>query len=313
MSTPIHLIYAGGTFGCHGSPLSPLPADEFLPTFRTCLSTRQSTTFNILDNAVIKDSSTLTPSDFVHFYKMILDAHQAGARHFILLTGTDSLSFLGAFLANALSHLEISLFVTGSMHPLFEPRTTPFTIDEHGDAWHNLSLCLQHMGKQGVFVALGDVFWANNTQKIHSQANQAFTGQTILSPQNATKHTHTTLQRSPTDAHIKTIHLCPNDPDRLAHELDTDATAVILIAFGAGNVPSSPKVVHALHALRTKGVPVVCTSMCAFGGVSSDYGAGAWQYEHGVWSGGDLTVAGIYGKLLWLYLTDNLTQEGWRS
>lgn len=313
MSTSIHLIYAGGTFGCHGSPLAPLPADEFLPTFTTCLSTHQHTAFSILANNIIKDSSTLTPSDFVHFYEMIIKAHQAGARHFILLTGTDSLSFLGAFLSNALSHLEISLFITGSMHPLFEPQTMPYTINKHSDAWHNLSLCLQHMGKRGVFVALGDVFWADNTQKIHSQDNQAFVGQSILSPQKAITHTNTTLKRSPTNAHFKTIYLCPNDPSVLSRELDTHATAVILIAFGAGNVPSSPAIIDALSTLHAKGTPVVCTSMCAFGGVSSDYGAGAWQYEHGVWSGGDLTVAGIYGKLLWLYLTDNLTQEGWLS
>lgn len=309
MTLSTHLIYAGGTFGCHGTPLSPLPAQDFLPNF---LSLLEHHAISLLPSDVIKDSSTLTPSDFVHFYRLITQAHEAGARQFILITGTDTLSFLGAFLANALAHLDISVFITGSMHPLFKPTCLPYTIDETSDAWHNISLCLTHMGKRGVFVALGDVFWANNTQKIHSQAPNAFVGTPLNEPAPTLSALTPTLLKDPIHAHIGTIYLTPNDPDVLAQQLQsTNAIAVILIAFGSGNVPSSPDVISALAHLHARGVPVVCTSMCAFGGVSSDYQAGAWQYAHGVWSGGNLTVAGVYGKLLWLYLTDNLIKEQW--
>ncbi|MDO4897270.1 MAG: asparaginase domain-containing protein [Moraxella sp.] len=311
MNLPIHLIYAGGTFGCHGTPLSPLPATQFLPAFLSLLD-HQDDEFVLLSNHIVKDSSHLAPSDFVHFYHLITDAYHQGARRFMLITGTDTLSFLGAFLSNALAYLnDVSVFITGSMHPLFNPTTTPYTIDKTGDAWQNLSLCLTHMDKFGVFVVVGDVFWANNTQKIHSKDNHAFIGLPITHPPTPFNIRPPKGDFKNPTAPIKTIYLTPNSPDVLADELNTDAIAVILIAFGAGNVPSSPDVISSLNALTNRSVPVVCTSMCAFGGVSADYGAGAWQYEYGVWSGKELTVAGIYGKLLWLYLSDNLTFDNW--
>lgn len=310
---PIHFIYAGGTFGCHGMPLSPLPADKFLPKFSSLLGTHDHV---ILPNHTIKDSSTLTPADFVHFYELIIQAYQSGARQFVLITGTDSLSYLGAFLSHALAQFtDISVFVMGSMHPLFIADRTPYAVDETGDAWQNLSLCLNNMHKKGVFVAVGDVFLANNTQKIHSQANDAFIYTPSPSPHTQPQYLPdlNTLHQKATHAPIKTIYLTPNDADVLADELRhaTHAIAVIIIAFGAGNVPSSPDIIHALNALHDKQIPVICTTQCPFGGVSSDYQAGAWQYQHGVWSGNDLTIAGIYGKLLWLYLTDNLTAKAW--
>ena len=309
----IHLIYAGGTFGSHGTPLMPLPANEFLPTFCALIHQYDCT---ILPNHIIKDSSSLTPDDFVHFYELIIKAHQAGAKHFILITGTDSLSFLGAFLSHALmSFDDISVFVMGSMQPLFITDSLPYVINETSDAWQNLSLCLNNMHKKGVFVAVGEVLLANNTQKLHSQANDAFVGINIPTPTKITPPSVEILYQKAVQAPIKTIYLTPNNPNVLTDELQhaTHAIAVIIIAFGAGNVPSSPDIIQALNKLNNLGIPVICTSMCAFGGVNSHYGAGAWQYQHGVWSGGELTIAGIYGKLLWLYLTGNLNIKAWQS
>lgn len=312
-SHQIHIIYAGGTFGSHGTPLTPLSADKFLPAFGSLIHQYDHT---ILPNHIIKDSSTLTPADFVHFYELIVKSYQAGARQFILITGTDSLSFLGAFLSHALASIsDIGVFVMGSMHPLFVADYLPYTVDKTGDAWHNLSLCLENIQKTGVFVVVGDVLLAHNSQKIHSQANNAFVATPAPTPTPVISPAIDVIYRRANQAPIKTIYLTPNSPNVLADELQhaTDSIAVIIIAFGAGNVPSSPDVIQALDRLNDLNIPVVCTSMCAFGGVSSDYQAGAWQYQHGVWSGGSLTVAGIYGKLLWLYLTDNLTLGAWQS
>lgn len=309
----IYFIYAGGTFGSHGTPLTPLPADEFLPAFSSLIHQYDHT---ILPNHIIKDSSTLTPADFVHFYELITKAYHTGARHFILITGTDSLSFLGAFLSYALAPLcDISVFVMGSMHPLFVAKHLPYAIDKTEDAWQNLSICLKNIHKKGVFVVVGDIFLAHNTQKIHSQANDAFVAITAPTPTQITPSSVEILHQKATHAPIKTIYLTPNSPTVLAHELQhaTNAIAVIIIAFGAGNVPSSPDVIQALEKLNSLNIPVICTSMCAFGGVNDHYGAGAWQYQHGVWSGGNLTIAGIYGKLLWLYLTGNLALGAWQS
>ena len=74
LTDPIQLIYAGGTFGSYGRPLAPLPAEVFLPTLQTLLAepdhAHHLPPISWLDNTLIKDSSQLTPVDFVHFYQL---------------------------------------------------------------------------------------------------------------------------------------------------------------------------------------------------------------------------------------------------
>ena len=103
LSTPTQLIYAGGTFGSYGRPLTPLSADVFLPTLQQLLAEHSAATHlapvSWLENGLIKDSSQLTPNDFIHFYRLLLSAYAQGHKRFVLITGTDTLSYLGAFLA----------------------------------------------------------------------------------------------------------------------------------------------------------------------------------------------------------------------
>lgn len=327
MTTPIHLIYAGGTFGSHGTPLSPLLADVFLPILTERLA-EQNYHIRVLDNDVIKDSSTLTPTEFVHFYRIILDAYATGVRRFVLLTGTDTLSFLAAFLAHALADLpDISLVITGSMQPLFIPEFADYQINKDSDAWTNLSDALGVASKHtGVYVQFyHKSLIANNTQKINSQIHDAFDG-VVATFDNANHHAvpstaieHKTselanLQTRASTTHIYAIYALPNATDILAQSISqaaTNACAIILIGYGAGNLPSSPAIIHAIDDAIARGVRIICTTMCPFGGTNSNYAAGAWQYEHGIWAAGTLSIAGIYGQALWLSLNDKLSDAHW--
>ncbi|VEG13691.1 asparaginase domain-containing protein [Moraxella cuniculi] len=318
------LIYAGGTFGSHGVPLSPLPATVFLPILHNQLS-QHGYHVQILDNRIIKDSSTLTASDFVAFYQLILHAYQQGQRRFVLITGTDTLSFLAAFLANALADFsDISLVITGSMQPLLIATSPDYQTDTASDAWANLSeaidLAMTHFG---VFVQFCyHSFDARNTQKIDSQSDNAFIGATAQFGQTRTHSTtiDESLAKLPMliqqadNTVIEAIYALPNNPDILANALagiHRHTRAVILIGFGAGNLPQSESLIAAITKLQQQGIAIISTTMCAYGGVNDNYAAGAWQYQHGVWSAGTLGVAGIYGKALWLALNNQLTQAQW--
>ncbi|WP_227525172.1 asparaginase domain-containing protein [Moraxella sp. RCAD0137] len=327
MTTPIHLIYAGGTFGSHGTPLSPLPADVFLPILTERLAEKQYA-ITVLDNDVVKDSSTLTPTEFVHFYQLILASYTTGVRRFVLLTGTDTLSFLAAFLAHALADFnDISLVITGSMQPLFVADSADYQINPHSDAWANLSGALDvAMAQTGVFVQFyHQTLDAKNTQKINSQIHDAFVGvPAAISPavidgtdqavlDHHLSHLPTIIKQA-AQTRIHAIYALPNDPDYLVESLQTlhvDVKAVILIGYGSGNLPSSPAIIRAIDDAIARGVRIICTTMCPFGGVSSTYAAGAWQYAHGVISGGNLSIAAIYGQALWLSLNNQLTAEHW--
>ncbi|WP_114800078.1 asparaginase domain-containing protein [Moraxella canis] len=322
--SPICLIYAGGTFGSHGTPLSPLPAKIFLPTLGDLLGAADHHV-QILDNQIIKDSSFMTPSDFVGFYELILTAYQDGYRNFVLITGTDTLSFLAAFLARAFDELtDLSLVITGSMQPLLLPQQAELSINYDSDAWDNLSESITVAAKhQGVFVQFfHHTFDAKNTQKIHSQAHHAFVGsEAIFNEQSLPSiDTTTRLHQLPSlierakSVKIRSVYVLPNDPDALADALlaAADACAVILIGYGAGNLPKSQAIIDALAELTDRGIAIICTTMCAYGGTSAQYAAGAWQYDHGVWASGSWTIPAIYGQILWLSVSQKLTAQHWK-
>ena len=67
------------------------------------------------------------------------------------------------------------------------------------------------------------------------------------------------------------MYALPNDPNALADELlvAADACAVILIGYGAGNLPKSQAIIDALAKLTDRGVAIICTTMCAYGGTNT--------------------------------------------
>ena len=328
---PVQLIYAGGTFGSYGRPLAPLAAEEFLPALQTLLIRPELAdvlpSVSWLGNTLIKDSSQLTPDDFVHFYKLLLTAYAQGMRRFILITGTDTLSYLGAFLAEAFAGSDICTVVTGSMRPLLDSEVlSSYEIDATSDALDNLkeSIRVASAGESGVKISFGGETWpAQTVQKIHSHDFMAFTGHTRAAyPANSyiknladTRRQHWLDDQQPVSINIEArakqacihaLYCLPNDTVVLANQLqalvELPPSGIILLGFGAGNVPYSKALAQALQAAYERGHMVVCASQCPFGGVSDSYAAGSWQYDYHVIAGGRLTIAAIYARLLWLLL-----------
>ena len=330
LSSPIQLIYAGGTFGSYGKPLAPLPAAEFLPALQKLLAEHDKghqPAIAWLNNTLIKDSSQFNARDLAHFYTLLLDAYAGGHRQFVLITGTDTLSYLGAFLAEAFAGSDLCLTVTGSMRPLLDSEIIDsYCVDANSDAWDNFNdaLRLAAAGESGVKISFGGEAWAAQTvQKIHSHDFMAFTGHSRAAyPANSyvkmlpeTRKQHwlddqraivDSIRARADEATIHALYCLPNDPEVLCLQLQgllkSPPCGIILLGFGAGNIPYSPALAAALQQAYDCGHMVVCASQCPFGGVSDSYAAGSWQYEYQVIAGGRLTIAAIYARLLWLLL-----------
>lgn len=330
-SNSLQLIYAGGTFGSYGRPLAPLSAEVFLPTLQLLLAEHNDSIklsdVSWLDNTLIKDSSQLTPSDFVHFYSLLLESYAQGHRRFVLITGTDTLSYLGAFLAEAFAGSDLCLVVTGSMRPLLDSEVLQkYSVDANSDAWDNLneSLKLAAAGESGVKICFGGESWpAQTVQKIHSHDFMAFTGHSRAAyPANSyvkalpdTRRQHwiddqnailDSIQVRTEQSRIHAFFCLPNDTEVLSNQLQAllsqPPCGIILLGFGAGNVPYSIALAEALQLAYEQGHMVICASQCPFGGVSDSYAAGSWQYDYHVIAGGRLTIPAIYARLLWLLL-----------
>lgn len=326
-SNKVQLIYAGGTFGSYGKPLEALPAETFLPLLMDKVHQSNTANIEVLDNPCVKDSSQLSPKDFVHFFQLILNRYAQGYRHFTVITGTDTLSYFGAFLAEAFAGSDIALVLTASMRPLFDANDIHnYSIDPNSDAWDNLSdaIGLAAHGEPGVFVAFAGESWpAQTVQKIHSHDLMAFTGHTRAGyPANSylkllpagrrdnwiedTQAKLADIVANSNQSIIPTLYCVPNSAEWLNKQLmallDLPPTGIILMGFGAGNLPYSEQLANTMDELYQQGHLLVATTQCAFGGVSESYAAGSWQYNHHVFSAGRLTVPAVYARLLWLHL-----------
>lgn len=303
----IHMIYAGGTVGCHGSPLSALPSQDFLPALFDLLNNLSLTSaIEEAPNTVIKDSSTLDSHDFLHFYQLIIKAYQQGASRFLILTGTDTLSYLAAFLTIALADKHVCVVLTGSMQPLFDPNKLPLTL-QASDAWDNIQTAIKAVKEHntGCYVAFAKQIWhGDSTQKIHKNTNDAFVGISSQTPLPCLP----SFNKAPIvdRADLYGVLCLPNEPKVLSDYLQTllhhTPTAILIHGFGAGNMPHSLALEQALTHLSDAGFLLIMTASVPFGTVAPEYAAGAWQYRHGVLSGKALPTPTLYGYALWLCL-----------
>ncbi|MBR5494534.1 MAG: asparaginase, partial [Psychrobacter sp.] len=222
---------------------------------------------------------------------------------------------------------DICVVITASMRPLLDSNVLhSYTIDANSDAWDNLtdSLKLAAAGESGIKIGFGGEAWpAQTVQKIHSHDLMAFTGHSRAAyPANSyikslpdTRRQHWLddqqelvdfIDARAKQARIHALYCLPNDTEVMSNQLQAllsqPPCGIILLGFGAGNVPYSPALAEALELAYKSGHMVVCASQSPFGGVSESYAAGSWQYDYHVISGGRLTIPAIYARLLWLLL-----------
>jgi L-asparaginase len=306
------LIYAGGTFGCIGTPLSPMPATEFLPKLDHLIQQAFSIHCHSLPAPHIHDSSQLQAGDWIALVAQIIQLHQQGFRRFLLLHGTDTLAYSSAFLAEVLAHWPLHLVIIGSQYPLLDVHGV--ALREGSDALDNLSLAIQllQQDKQGCEVAFAGQHWpAHNVQKIHSSALQAFAGtadNSVTQPDSTDTPAPEKLLHSLNylkQLNIAIWYTLPMERQQQAQQLQQlistpQLDAIILLGFGSGNLPHSKDIEQLLQQASVRSILVVISTQVPFGGVNSHYAAGHWLEELNVLSAGQLTVAAIYARLAWI-------------
>jgi L-asparaginase len=337
----IGILYLGGTIGCAGSPLQPLSAKVFLPRLATILHTELTTPLHAATtlnphhvqiewhyfSGQIKDSSALVPDDWREILQLLLNPQYVHIQHWIILHGTDTLSYTAAFLAAALQATEFKVIVTGSQFPLLD--STQHTFDPKSDALDNikssLAALLRPSSNSGwVRVAFNHTDWiADRVQKIHTHNHIAFAGQSIAptpSHPNQKNLQLDTLVKDPqrfseafAQINIQIYYVSPLPLDTLVLQLEqtlmSGASTVILLAYGLGNLLDDLRIHRALLAADQRGVMVILSTQVPFGGVEPRYAAGNWLAACGVLSGGSLPVSTIFARLAWLQITTHSVSE----
>ncbi len=309
------IIYTGGTFGMAYDARGVLIPFDFslilhhLPALR---SLQLDLTVISFDQPI--DSSNIGPTHWKEIGQIIFD-HYADQDGFVVLHGTDTMSFTASALSFMLQGLSKPVVFTGAQLPISEPRS---------DARENLITALEIASaktKEGKAMVPEVCLYfdsallrGNRSRKVESMHFDAFQSENYpalakagvaIDYNDAAIHKVSVPKalklRTRFDTGIAILKLFPGIPnDTIEAILSTRGLrALVIETFGSGNAPYSPWLKQILKDRIEQGLIVLNISQCPGGMVEQGrYETGKWLEEIGVISGRDMTSEAAVPKLM---------------
>lgn len=306
----------GGTFGCVGTPLAPMPASDFILQLQNLYQPYSDLHF--FSAPSIQDSSQLTAKHWLDLAVYVKELSQ-NFQKFIILHGTDTLSYASAFLHHLFGE-QFNIVFTGSQYPLLDEQGK--TLRSGSDAWDNFQFAYQccKQNQFGVYLAFnGRLHPATSSYKQHTKNYAAFLSQGLeqasvaaIAEQLEIKNEH--LQASQQIA-VLNLYVYPTSAEILLQQLEQIKQGVpqilILQSFGSGNLPYSLALKNCLMKLLAQGCWVILSSQVLFGKLSQHYAAGCWLSELDLVIDPHHSQADLYARAVLLYLQYG-DQKNWQ-
>ncbi|MDT7829442.1 asparaginase [Pricia sp. S334] len=261
------------------------------------------------------DSSNMNPSHWVKIATLI-EQHYNRYDGFVVLHGSDTMSYTSSALSFMLEHLAKPVIFTGSQLPIGDLRT---------DAKENLITSIQiaalRKNGQSVVREVGlyfeyKLYRANRTTKINAEHFQAFASLNYpplvesgvhLNVFEANLYRDTRSKRfkvhTKMDRNVAVLKLFPGiDVAMLEGVLNIPGLkALVLETYGAGNAPTEDWFVESLKKAKTRGLFIVNVTQCSGGSVQMGQYQTSEQLEKlQVIDGKDITTEAAITKLMYL-------------
>ncbi|MBO7300259.1 MAG: asparaginase [Tidjanibacter sp.] len=325
MKSSVLLIYTGGTIGMHTDPESGalVPFDfhaiyEEFPALR-----RLGANIEVLPFEPI-DSSNASSELWVRLAEKIAENYDR-FDGFVVLHGTDTMSYSASALSFMLHNLAKPVVFTGSQIPIGVLRT---------DGRENLITAIEiaatkdSKGRAAVpEVSLyfqNRLFRGNRTTKQSAEELSAFASnnypplaevgvsihyneQFIHRPEKGAEFSvQTALERD-----VAVIKIFPGLTESILRAmLASGAKGVVLETYGAGNAPTKEWFIGALREAIERGVSVVNVTQCSNGEVNMDiYETGVALQKIGVISGRDMTTEAAVTKMMYVLAQTDSPEE----
>ena len=302
MPAKILLVHTGGTLGMapSGDPSSLAPGPSLEGIFQQAPELGRLAEFKFLAPFNL-DSTTLEPGNLLALAGLIR-TEAAGCDGVVVVHGTDTMAFTASVLGFLLADLGLPVVLTGSQRPLAYARS---------DARSNLvdAVSVAQCRVPEVGICFGD-HWLRGvaSDKVSVHRYEAFESPDLppLAELGLHIHIHPHAGRfdrrvppglgRALESRIAVYTPVPGMPWALP---DPAARAVLIQAFGAGNLPMDrADLLTVLAHCRERELPVVITSQCLSGGVDlSIYELGRAAAAEGCISGGLHTRWAALAKL----------------
>ena len=313
----ILLIYTGGTIGMMKDyKTNALKAFDFekikdkIPELHLLDCQLESYSF---DTPI--DSSNMDPAFWGQIARIIEERYD-GIDGFVVLTGTDTMSYTASAISFMLENLDKPVIFTGSQLPIGDLRT---------DAKENLITAIQvAAARDGDRARIREVglyfeyklYRANRTTKVSAEQFEAFESPNFPNLGESGVHLHFNEQVPPLpakggklivrtnfDACVVILKLFPGISENVvSHILRIPGLqGVILETYGAGNAPTAPWFLDLLRETIDRGIVLVNVTQCTSGSVlQGHYDTSVHLLQMGVLSGGDITTESAVAKLKYL-------------
>lgn len=307
----------GGTFGCVGNPLEPMPASEFIKKLAT-LQTENLNQIHYLAAPSIKDSTELTAYDWLLLAEFIQEL-SLDFQHFIIIHGTDTLSYASAFLHHIFKQ-SLRIIFTGSQQPFLT--ADGLNLLDDSDASDNLNYALTQIQTctKGVYLGFANTLHpAHQSYKQHTESFNAFISkdEKCLTPflNHQIIFNHHLIEKSK-NIRCLNLYLYPETSKNLRIDLNNIAKnppqILILQGFGSGNLPYSSELESTLKQLIEQEVWVIISTQVLFGAITQKYATGSWLNNINLVFDPHYSQSDLYARAVLLYLQYG-DQKNWQQ
>ena len=312
MKKRVGIIYTGGTIGMMPTESGYAPNPSAFPEMLDKIHDVNLPGFpeyEVICLSKLLDSSDITYREWDELGSIIAKRY-ADFDGFVVLHGTDTMAYTASVMSFILEGLDKAVVFTGSQIPLCRMRS---------DGIDNLvtSILVAASGKvhEVCLYFGGQLMRGNRVTKVSANGLIAFESPNY--PRLADVGTEIAYRskflRKKEGGELKLAALAPVpiavlkifpgiSPKLFESVIDSGVRAIVIEAFGAGNIPSDGNLAAVLKRAADAGVLIVVTSQCGSGTVSlGTYATSSPLLLAGAVSGQDMTTEAAVAKLYYLF------------